>query len=39
VKTRIQQHIDAGADHVCIQPVTTDLERGMRELAELSPNP
>jgi probable F420-dependent oxidoreductase len=39
VKTRIQQHIQAGADHVCIQPVTTDLERGMRELAELSPNP
>jgi probable F420-dependent oxidoreductase len=39
VKTRIQQHLDAGADHVCIQPVTTDTERGMRELAELSPNP
>jgi hypothetical protein len=39
VKTRIQQHFDAGADHVCIQPVTTDVERGMRELAELSPNP
>jgi probable F420-dependent oxidoreductase len=39
IKTRIQQHLDAGADHVCIQPVTTDIERGMRELAELSPNP
>jgi probable F420-dependent oxidoreductase len=39
VKTRIQQHLDAGADHVCIQPVTTDLERGMGELEKLSPNP
>jgi len=38
VKTRIQQHLDAGADHVCIQPVTTDIEVGMRELAKLSPN-
>ncbi len=37
VKTRIQAHLDAGADHVCIQPVTTDRERGMRELAELRP--
>lgn len=37
IKTRIQQHLDAGADHVCIQPVTTDLERGMRELKELAP--
>jgi probable F420-dependent oxidoreductase len=39
IKTRIQQHLDAGADHVCIQPVTTDIERGMRELKELSPTP
>ena len=37
VKARIQAHRDAGADHVCIQPVTTDLERGLRELAELAP--
>jgi probable F420-dependent oxidoreductase len=37
IKARIQQHLDAGADHVCIQPVTTDIERGMRELAELKP--
>ena len=35
----LSEHLDAGADHVCIQPVTTDIERGMRELAELSPNP
>ena len=39
IKTRIQAHLDAGADHVCIQPVTTDVDRGMRELKELSPNP
>ena len=38
VKARIQAHLDAGADHVCIQPVTSDLERGMGELAELSRN-
>jgi probable F420-dependent oxidoreductase len=37
VKTRIQEHLDAGADHVCIQPVTTDVERGLRELAEPVP--
>ncbi|WP_028058517.1 TIGR03620 family F420-dependent LLM class oxidoreductase [Candidatus Solirubrobacter pratensis] len=36
VKARIREHHDAGADHVCIQPVTTDLERGLAELAELS---
>jgi probable F420-dependent oxidoreductase len=35
VKARIRAHHDAGADHVCIQPVTTDLERGLAELAEL----
>ena len=39
VKARIQAHLDAGADHVCIQPVTTDIDRGMRELKDLSPNP
>jgi probable F420-dependent oxidoreductase len=37
VKARIQEHYDAGADHVCIQPVTTDLERGLRELDEMKP--
>jgi probable F420-dependent oxidoreductase len=37
IKTRIQEHLDAGADHVCIQPVTTDVDRGMRELKELAP--
>jgi probable F420-dependent oxidoreductase len=37
VKARIQAHHDAGADHVCIQPVTTDVERGLSELAQLAP--
>jgi probable F420-dependent oxidoreductase len=37
VRARIQEHYDAGADHVCIQPVTTDLERGMAELEEMKP--
>jgi probable F420-dependent oxidoreductase len=37
VKARIAAHHDAGADHVCIQPVAADLERGLRELAELAP--
>jgi probable F420-dependent oxidoreductase len=36
VKARIQAHHDAGADHVCIQPVTTDLERGLTELAQIA---
>jgi probable F420-dependent oxidoreductase len=37
VKARIAAHHDAGADHVCIQPVTTDLQRGLSELAQLAP--
>jgi probable F420-dependent oxidoreductase len=37
VRARIKAHHDAGADHVCIQPATTDLERGLAELAELAP--
>jgi probable F420-dependent oxidoreductase len=35
VKARIKEHHDAGADHVCLQPVTTDLARGLAELAAL----
>jgi probable F420-dependent oxidoreductase len=38
VKARIQQHYDAGADHVCIQPVTTDVERGLQELEQMKPS-
>jgi probable F420-dependent oxidoreductase len=37
IKARIKEHHDAGADHVCIQPVTTDLQRGLSELAQLAP--
>jgi len=37
IRARILEHHDAGADHVCIQPVTTDLERGLSELAQLAP--
>jgi probable F420-dependent oxidoreductase len=37
IKARIKEHHDAGADHVCIQPVTTDLRRGLSELAQLAP--
>lgn len=28
IKTRIQEHFDAGADHVCIQPLRPDGQRG-----------
>ena len=28
IRERIQQHLDAGADHVCIQPFTNDGEMG-----------
>jgi probable F420-dependent oxidoreductase len=37
IRARISQHLDAGADHVCIQPVTTDVERGLSELEQLAP--
>jgi probable F420-dependent oxidoreductase len=37
VRARIKAHHDAGADHVCLQPVTADLERGIAELAQLVP--
>ena len=31
IRRRIQAHWDAGADHVCIQPLTSDGERGPDE--------
>lgn len=31
IRNRIQQHLDAGADHVCIQPFTNDGETGPNE--------
>jgi probable F420-dependent oxidoreductase len=38
VRARISEHHDAGADHVCIQPVTSDVARGLAELRELRPS-
>jgi probable F420-dependent oxidoreductase len=39
VRTRIQEHVDAGADHVTIQPLRPDGERGpdMAALEALAP--
>ena len=37
VAERVRAHLDAGADHVCVQPVATDLDGALRELAELAP--
>jgi probable F420-dependent oxidoreductase len=36
VRQRIKAHHDAGADHVCIQPLTPDIQRGLAELAVLN---
>jgi probable F420-dependent oxidoreductase len=37
VALRVRQHLDAGADHVCVQVVTEDDEVGMDGLRELAP--
>jgi probable F420-dependent oxidoreductase len=37
VHARVRQHLDAGADHVCLQPVTSDLDRAVAELRTLAP--
>lgn len=37
IRRRVQEHLDAGADHVCIQPVPMDGSLGMEALAELAP--
>jgi hypothetical protein len=40
IRARIQQHWDAGADHVCIQPISADGSRELvadRALALLAP--
>ena len=39
IQKRIQEHFDAGASHVCIQPVRSDGERGpdLRILEALAP--
>jgi probable F420-dependent oxidoreductase len=37
VAERVRAHLDAGADHVCIQPVATDLRGAVGELERLAP--
>lgn len=37
IRARVQEHLDAGADHVCIQPLPGDHGTGLRELEELAP--
>jgi probable F420-dependent oxidoreductase len=37
IAARVRSHLDAGADHVAIQPVTSDLDRAREELRTLSP--
>jgi probable F420-dependent oxidoreductase len=37
IAARVRAHHTAGADHVCIQPVTRDLDRALTELEALAP--
>ncbi|KOG40485.1 LLM class F420-dependent oxidoreductase [Streptomyces decoyicus] len=37
VRRRVQEHHDAGADHVAIQPLATDRGLGIDQLRELAP--
>ncbi|MFJ2034019.1 LLM class F420-dependent oxidoreductase [Streptosporangium sp. NPDC087985] len=37
VAGRIVAHLNAGADHVAIQPLSSDLSEGIAQLAELAP--
>lgn len=37
IRDRVQAHLDAGADHVCIQPVPAGGGLGLGALAELAP--
>src|SRR5581483_2450940 len=37
IAARVLAHHTAGADHVCIQPVTRDLDRALTELEALAP--
>jgi probable F420-dependent oxidoreductase len=37
IAARVVEHLDAGADHVAVQPVTTDPDRALTELRELAP--
>ncbi|MET3804330.1 putative F420-dependent oxidoreductase [Nakamurella sp. UYEF19] len=37
IRSRVHEHLDAGADHVCIQPLTGGPGVGLRELQKLAP--
>jgi probable F420-dependent oxidoreductase len=37
IHARIAQHLEAGADHVCIQPLNADLDACLDDLRELAP--
>jgi probable F420-dependent oxidoreductase len=37
IARRLQEHLDAGADHVCLQPVGTDLAGAVAEVERLAP--
>jgi probable F420-dependent oxidoreductase len=37
IAERVRAHHEAGADHVCIQPVIRDLDRALAELEALAP--
>jgi len=38
VVTRVREHLDAGADHVCVQIIGRDgPEAGLRQIPELAP--
>ena len=37
IAERVREHLDAGADHVCLQPVARDLAGALSDLAALAP--
>jgi probable F420-dependent oxidoreductase len=37
IAARVREHLDAGADHVAVQPVTADAGRGLDDLRDLAP--
>ncbi|MEU5238195.1 LLM class F420-dependent oxidoreductase [Streptomyces lydicus] len=37
VRRRVQEHLDAGADHVALQPLAADGDLGLDQLRELAP--
>jgi probable F420-dependent oxidoreductase len=38
VTARVREHLENGADHVCVQPIVQDMARGLAELRELAPH-